>query len=273
VRRSRLVGAVSLLVAAVVTSCANTQREALPPAPPAVSTTTATSLVDYSSVPLATVEGKTTTTVNQGPGRARLVGTVVGPDGPVEGATVRVERLQGDSVVFRGDVATDADGRWQTGRIVGGRWRVRAWRAPDLADVRPEVVFLSEEQSRALTLPVDRFGAPFVTAAIAPDPPPVSAPANLEVAVSTQSVDGDGIVRSSPVPLTVVQLFASNVLIEGDNPRITDGAGRVSWQVTCAGAGPTGLFVSLEGGQLQAVPVASCAELPPPAPPQTAPPP
>jgi hypothetical protein len=259
----------SLLVAIGATSCANTKEEALPPAPPPVATTTSTTLVDYSTVPLAPVQSKTTTTVNQGPGHARLLGTVVGPDGPVPGATVRVERLQGASVVFRGDVGTDPEGKWQTGRVVGGRWRVRAWRGPDLADVRPETVFLSENQTKALTLPLDRFGAPFITAAIAPDPPPVSAPANLVIAVNSQSVDGDGIVHSSPVPLSVVQLFASNVLIEGDNPQFTDGAGRASWQVTCASAGPSGLFVSLQSGTLQSVPVAPCTE---PAPPPTTPP-
>jgi hypothetical protein len=264
---------VSLLVLIAVTSCANTKEEALPPAPPAIATTTSTSLVDYSTVPLAPVESKTTTTVNQGPGRARLLGTVVGPDGPVDGAVVRVERLQGDSVVFRGDVLSDPEGKWQTGRLVGGRWRVRAWRSPDLADVRPEIVFLAEEQTRALRLPLDRFGGPSVTAAIAPDPPPPGVPANLVVAVNNQSVDADGIVRSVPVPLYLVQLFAPTWFIEGDNPQFTDGAGHVSWRVTCAAVGASGMFVSLQSGQLQAVPVPPCTEPPPPPPPPTTAPP
>jgi hypothetical protein len=251
------------VAAAVLTACASTDQETLPPAPPTVSTTT-TTLVDYSTVPLAPVPGKTTTTVNQGPGRARLVGTVVGPDGPVPGAVVRVERLQQESVVFRGDVATDAEGRFQTGRIVGGRWRVRAWRAPDLADVEPETVFLEATETRSVTLPLARFGEPVVTAVIAPDPPPVAEPSNLKVAVTQPSVDAEGIVHSTPLPLVVVQLFAPNWLILSDNPQFTDGAGTVTWTITCVNAGPSGMFVSLASGNLRAVNVAPCGEPPPP---------
>src|SRR5687768_15462234 len=70
------------VVVALGAACAEPEEEALPPVPPIVSTTT-TTLVDYSTVPLAAVETKTTTTVNEGPGRARLQGTVVGPEGPV----------------------------------------------------------------------------------------------------------------------------------------------------------------------------------------------
>jgi hypothetical protein len=252
-----------LVVVAVATACADAEEEALPPAPPTVSTTT-TTLIDYSTVPLAPVANKTTTTVNVGPGRARLTGTVVGPDGPVPGATVRLERLQEDSVVFRGDIVTDAEGKWQSGRLVGGRWRARAWRAPDLADVRPETVFLEAGETRGLTLPLDRFDAPVVTAAIAPDPPPVSEPVNLRVAVMLPSVDGEGIVHSAPIPLLVVQLFAPNWLIESDNPQFTDGEGKVTWVVACIEAGPSGMFVSLPSGDLRAVDVAPCGVPPPP---------
>lgn len=255
-----------LVVVAVAAGCANAKEEALPPVPPTVSTTT-TTLIDYSTVPLAPVESKTTTTVNQGPGRARLVGTVVGPDGPVPGATVRVERLQQDSVVFRGDIVSDPEGKWQTGRIVGGRWRVRAWRAPDLADVRPETVFLESTQTKGLTLPLDRFDTPVVTAAIAPDPPPVAEPVNLVVAVTRPSVDSEGIVHSAPIPLLVVQLFAPNWRIASDNPQFTNGEGKATWLVACVKEGPSGVFVSLHTGDLHAVAVPACGVPPPPPPP------
>lgn len=260
-----------LVVAAVAAACADTKDEALPPVPPTVSTTT-TTLIDYSTVPLAAVESKTTTTVNQGPGRARLVGTVVGPEGPVPGAIVRVERLQQNSVVFRGDIVTNAEGKWQTGRIVGGRWRVRAWRAPDLADVRPETVFLESSQTKGLTLGLDRFDKPVVAAALAPDPPRVAEPVNLAVAVTRPSVDAEGIVRSAPMSLLVVQLFAPNWIIQSDNPQFTDGNGRVTWLVACVNPGPSGMFVALQGGELQPVSVPPCVPPPPPPAPGATPP-
>jgi hypothetical protein len=255
---------VSLLVVALgAVSCAKTKEEALPPVPPTVATTS-TTVIDYSTVPLAAVDTKTTTTVNQGPGRARLSGTVVGPDGPVPLATVRVERLQDDAVVFKGDIFTDADGRWRTGRLVGGRWRARAWRAPDLADVKPATVFLEAAQSKSLQLKLDRFGAPAVTASIAPDPPMLGANANLVVAVSTASVDAEGVVRSTPVPNFLVQLFAPSFAISNPNAVATDAAGRVAWVVLCRVPGPSGMFVNLESGTPQSVDVGACAEPPPP---------
>lgn len=258
---------VSLLVVAVgAVACAKTKEEALPPVPPTVSTTS-TTVIDYSTVPLPAVATKTTTTVNQGPGRARLSGTVVGPDGPVPLATVRVERLQDDAVVFKGDIFTDAEGKWRTGRLVGGRWRARAWRAPDLADVKPTTVFLEATQSKSLQLKLDRFGAPAVTSSIAPNPPRLGANANLVVAVSTASVDADGIVRSTPIPNLLVQLVAPNFLISYLSPLPTDANGRVTWTVLCGSPGPSGMFVNLQSGGSQPIEVAACVEPPPPPPP------
>ena len=89
-----------LVVVAGTVACAKTKEDALPPLVPTVPTTT-TTLVDYSTVPLAAVASNTTTTVNQGPGRARLSGTVVGPDGAVVPlAVVRVERRGNTNVTI-----------------------------------------------------------------------------------------------------------------------------------------------------------------------------
>jgi hypothetical protein len=239
------------------------QEEALPPVPATVPTTS-TTLIDYSTVPLAAVENRPTTTVNQGPGRARLSGTVVGPDGIVAQAVVRIERLQDDAVVFRGDILTDAEGRWRTGRLVGGRWRARAWRAPDLADVRPETLFLEANQSRSLRIVLDRFGGPAVTASIAPDPPRVGAPAHIAVSVTSAAVDANGVVRSTPIPNMLVQLFAPNYAISNTNAIPTDADGRASWLVSCIVPGPGGMFVNLESGKPQPLELSSCAEPPPP---------
>jgi len=257
-----------LVVVAGTVACAKTKVDALPPIVPTVPTTT-TTLVDYSTVPLAAVASNTTTTVNQGPGRARLSGTVVGPDGAVVPlAVVRVERLQDDAVVFRGDIVTDAEGKWRTGRLVGGRWRARAWRTPDLADVRPDTVYLEASESKSLQLKLDRYGAPAVTASIAPDPPIVGAQANIAVAVTSASVDAEGIVRSTPVPNLRVQLVAPNFAIANPNAVLTDADGHVTWLVSCTLPGPSGMFVNMENGTPTGAPqpftVSPCTEPPPP---------
>src|SRR5205814_1608336 len=113
----------------------------------------------------------------------RLSGTVVGPDGPVPLATVRVERLQDDAVVFKGDIFTDATGKWRTGRLVGGRWRARAWRAPDLADVNPTTVVLEAGQAKAVRLTAAHSRGGLRRAAA-----PAAAPGPARVGVVAQPV-------------------------------------------------------------------------------------
>src|SRR4051812_7852675 len=70
----------------------------VPPVPATVVLETSTTAPDLTGVGLAAVAtGRTTTTsIALGPGAAALNGTVVGPDGPVPGAVVHVERLVGD---------------------------------------------------------------------------------------------------------------------------------------------------------------------------------
>jgi hypothetical protein len=254
---------------AMLGACTDAKDEALPPVPPTVSTTS-TTVVDYSTVPLAGVQTKTTTTVVGGPGRARLGGTVTGPDGPVAGATVRLERLQDDAVVFRGDVATNDQGRWLSGRLVGGRWRIRAWRAPDLALVTAQIVFLEAAQSTSLPLALQRYTGVAVRWAVAPDPPPIATPTDLAFAITRTSVDANGVVRSAPIPNLPAQLFGPKWLIGGKNPQFTDADGHVSWTVACSEAGPQGMFISLFTGDIRPVTLAACGTPAPPTPPTTA---
>lgn len=252
-----------LVVAAATAACAKTREDALPPVVRTVPTTS-TTLIDYSTVALAAVQSNPTTTVNQGPGRARLSGTVVGPDGPVPGAVVRVERLQDDAVVFKGDILTDADGKWRTGRLVGGRWRARAWRAPDLADVRPDTVYLEASQAKSLQLTLDRFGAPAVTASVAPDPPIVGAQANIALAVTTASVDAEGVVHSAPLPSFWVKLIGPTLAISGADSAPSGADGRVTFLVTCTAPGPSGVAAMLQSGASQPLTMPACTEPPPP---------
>src|SRR5205085_7477933 len=120
----------------------------------------------FSGVALPPVPGRTTTSVDNGPGKARLVGNVVGPEGGVPGATVHVERLVGDTVLAT-DVASNLDGTWQVNGVKGGRYRVRGWRAPDLALVGPVVFFLNGDETRTISLALGRYGGNGVAASLA----------------------------------------------------------------------------------------------------------
>lgn len=240
--KPRLLAALAAL--ATLTACQARAVEPLPPAP-SVPPTTTTTIIDYSGVGLAGVGGRTTTTVAMGPGKATLTGIVNGPDGPVPGAVVHAERIVGDASATT-DILTGPDGRFAMPTIFGGRYRVRAWKpAPDnLALVEPQVFFLEGSEKKDLTLTVARFQGVSVTAAIAPDPPLIEAPANLVVQAVSRSVGNDGIVRSAPLPAVRAELFGT-----GDWRVLTpvattaDDAGRARWTLECRRVGKQPLSV------------------------------
>jgi hypothetical protein len=223
-------------------ACVSGSGEQLPP-PPNIPTTTTTAVPDLSGVGLPPVPGKTTTTIAIGPGRATMGGTVVGPDGPVPGAVVHAERLVGESVAAV-DVLTNADGTWQIKDVLGGRYRVRAWRVPDLALTQPQVFFLDGAEKKALNLSLARHQGMAATAAIAPNPPVVGSPANLVVQVTVRGVDERGVVRATPVSGVPIELFgAGDWRVTTPNPTSTDGGGRARWQLVCRRPGSQPLSV------------------------------
>ncbi|MGH9085316.1 MAG: carboxypeptidase-like regulatory domain-containing protein [Acidimicrobiales bacterium] len=171
---------------------------------PTTDPTVPTSVVDYSGVMLAGVPGETTSTIVEA-GTATLSGSVQGPGGLIPGATVRIERLVADREV-RTDVLTGADGRFILGGVPGGRYRVRAFLAPSLIQLEPEVRFLADDEEHTFDLAVEQVGGLVVRADVAPDTPIVDEPVNLVASVMTRTVGADGILRSTPVAGTTVEL-------------------------------------------------------------------
>jgi hypothetical protein len=165
----------------------------------------------------------------------------------VPGATVRVERLVGTTIGTM-DVATQPDGTFAVPTILGGRYRVRAWRAPDLALVKPEVFYLQSSEPKKLALRVDKYDGGQATASIAPNPPEVGEPANLLVLYASTVVGPDGVVRATPVPNASLQLLGSGVQLDTANPVTSDANGIGQWRVRCSSIGPVALLVAVVGG-------------------------
>jgi hypothetical protein len=240
----RRLAALLLASCAVLAACGvDGDVDPLPEPPSGVAASTTTTPPDYSGVPLAGVHGQTTTTIGLAPGRAHLGGTVTGPDGPVPGATVRVQRLVGDSLVTT-DVVSRANGTWRLDQIKGGRYRVRSWRTPDLTQGPPQVFFLEGSEDKAVNLVVERKHGTLVSAGMAPVPPFVGQTTSLVVGLRARTVDGLGVVRSIPLANVEVTLavFGDWRLLSA-NPVITDPGGRARWQLSCRSIGPQGLAV------------------------------
>jgi hypothetical protein len=118
---------------------------------------------------------------------------------------VRIERLVAGREV-RTDVVTGPDGRFLLEGVPGGRYRIRAFLAPTLAQLAPEIRFLEDGEDHAIDLTMESFGGVSVLADVAPDPPVVDGAVNLVAVVLNRSVDADGVVRSVAVPGISVEL-------------------------------------------------------------------
>ncbi len=236
------------IAAAVVALAGACQPKTIPPLPPppSVPATTTSTTIDFSALGLPEIPGRTTTTVAMGPGKATLAGVVVGPDGaPVPTAVVHAERLVGDGAATM-DVLTGGDGRFEMATVLGGRYRLRAWKqAPDnLALVEPQVFFLEGSEKKDTTLKVTPYTGVAVTAAIAPDPPLIDTPANLVVQAVDRAVDANGIVRSVPIPGVRAELFGTgDWRVQTPVATGTDGAGRARWTLVCQRVGQQPLSV------------------------------
>ena len=249
-----------VLLALLMAACTRGAVDELPAPPTTGPTTSTTARPDLSGVVLADVPGATTTTVVLTPGEAALQGIVAGPDGLVAGATVLIERLVGDGV-GAATVITGADGKWTAPNILGGRYRVRAWRAPDLALTTPLSFFLENKESRDTDLKVESYSGVVVTSAVAPSPPVVDEPVRLVARAYTRSVDEQGIVRNQALPSVQLELIGSSQWkVETANPTFADDSGQADWILRCTNLGSHALAVRVGGsGEAQPLRLPACA--------------
>ncbi|MBV9284270.1 MAG: carboxypeptidase regulatory-like domain-containing protein [Acidimicrobiia bacterium] len=268
-KRPAAIVLLAVLASGLLGACSKKGGYNFPP-PPKVDANQSTTVPDYSSVELARVSGRTTTTINNAPGQAHISGFVVAPQlatspptsvtgppqtaapaaqpGAVPGATVHVERLVGDATVVL-DVATNPDGSFHIDNVQGGRYRIRAWRTPDLALTTPVVFFLNgTENKTGVNLQLTQYTGTNVAPAIAPSPPIVGDPVNLAVQVTSVVVDPTGVVRATPLVGAQVDLQGSGAWqLQSPTTQFTDNSGEVIWRLTCTSTGTQPLSVSVNG--------------------------
>jgi hypothetical protein len=193
-------------------------------------------------------------------GGAKLSGTVFGPDGPVEGATVRLERFVGDDF-GREDIATNRDGRWEASGLIGGRYKVRAWVRPDLATVEPQAAFVSNKDGEAtLDMRVERFDGEQLQGALDVADPAVGQIHTLRALVSRVEVDDQGIVSGVGLEGREVELvLLGGLRVVGEKKAMTDADGFAELSVVCMVTGVHG--VTLRSAELSTdVELPECAD-------------
>jgi hypothetical protein len=196
------------------------------------------------------------------PGQATLNGTVIGPSGPVAGATVEADRFVGDAVATV-QTTTAADGSWSLASILGGRYRIRAWQQPSLAMTTPQILFLSGREKHTMTMQLTSFTGPVVASAFAPANPEVGQVDNLVIQVTNPAVGADGVVRNLPdTGVSVTLIDGPEWQVYNGNPLPTDSTGQVLFQVSCLAAGTLALSAQVGVGTAVDLQLPNC--VPPP---------
>lgn len=187
---------------------------------------------DFSQIVLPAFPGETTTTAPISEGRSTIRGVVVGPEGGVPGAVVRIERLVGGVVQSR-ELATDENSGFIVQGVPGGRYRVRAYQAPLLTMIEPEIFYLEDGGDRELRLNTETFEGMTVRASTTPAAPIVGQAVSLAVRVAQRTVDPDGVGREVPAPNVPVRVRAPGWTETDDPVGITDADGVVVFQFSC----------------------------------------
>lgn len=246
-RSRRPVAVATLLLAVAVSACRSGRPETASPTTsslPGVATSAVTAPV---TVPAGTPRTTTTLLAELTGGQARLSGTITGvPD--LNGITVRIERFVGDSVATT-EVPSDG-GSWSLEGIPGGRYRVTAFRSPDVGQVAPEAFFLGATENRTLNLVVARAGEGAITATVNPSPPPLDRPFRLTVQMTNSSIDAQGRIAQTGRSGVGVQLVVGpGLLIDSEPVVLTDGNGNAVWQLQCTAPGPVPVAIVVGNGR------------------------
>lgn len=214
----------------------------------------------------APVGGVTTTTGPAiGPGTASLTGTVTDQSGrSVPGATVEIDRVVGGQFVAATTTAA-ADGSWSFHGILGGDYRVRAWKAPNVDMSTPSQLFLANGASQSVDLQATAYPTDQIQVAINPSTPTVGQPMDLVVQVNNPAVDGAGVLTTPPVAGAVVTLVnGNNWQVDNGNPLTTNSNGQVMFEVTCSAAGSDALSAEVDNGTPADLSMPPCAPAPSP---------
>jgi len=179
-------------------------------------------------------------------GKANITGSVTGPEGPVEGATVRIERFVGGRGGFA-EVTTNEEGTYSALNVYGGHYRVRAWLAPDLTTAEPQTTFVPADVDRTIELAVQPFNANHLQAALTRGDPHVGEFVILEALLVNEEIDEDeGIIKGEGIKDVEVTVVPKENLLWDILERtvITDEDGYARFTLVCQEVGVWPMIVS-----------------------------
>ena len=240
-----------------------------PAAAPVTTVPTTTSTTSTTVRPTTTTTLRATTTVitllQMGPGDASIGGTVLGPAGPVDGATVHIERVVG-KLTASTELTTAGGGSWNMPALLGGSYRVRAFKAPDLGQSPVETFFLAANERKIVDLRLPAVGGDRVAATVNPNPPRVGQPASVTIQIGVGRVDAQGKSSITPRPGVVMGLVGGPGIVVESAPQVAaDANGSAAWAIRCSAEGASTVTLSVGNG-VTTVKLPACIAGPAPAP-------
>jgi hypothetical protein len=241
-----------VLLSLLVAACTSSDPGAAPDTTALQETSTTAARTSTSGRPTSTSSTIRPTTSSTmlgfGPGDASIVGTVTGPAGPVSGAVVRIERLVGKDIAST-DITTSGGGTYQLGLILGGSYRVRAFRPPDFGTSAVEAFFLAANDRKVVDLKLPPAGGERLTATVTPNPPRVDQQATLTVQYGSGRVDDQGRPSVTPIPNVLMTLNPGAGIVLESSPQVrTDANGSGSWFIRCTAEGASALQLTVGNG-------------------------
>lgn len=256
------IGVLALLAAA----CSDPEPEVAPATTvPTTTSTTSTTLTATTTSTTLRPTTTVTTLLQMGPGDASIGGTVLGPAGPVDGATVHIERLVG-KLTAATELTTAGGGSWNMPSLLGGAYRVRAFKAPDLGRSPVETFFLAANERKILDLRLPAVGGERIAATVNPNPPRLGQPASVTLQIGVGRVDGEGRSSITPRPGLVMTLVGGpGIVVESPPQALTDANGSAAWNIRCSAEGANTVTLTVNNG-VTTVKLPACIAGPPPAP-------
>lgn len=166
-------------------------------------------------------------------GTASLSGVVLGPDGPVPGASVEIQRHTAVGVAFR-TVAADDAGSWRASGLLGGRYRVRAWLPGVLAMGSSEVAFLAGGESKEFEFLLWGIDPSPSLELVKNDEVYLGVPATIAVVLTRPVIDDRGVVVTTPIAGSPIIVSASqNMSVLSEPTQLTDADGVARFAIVC----------------------------------------
>ncbi len=255
------------VVAFVAAACTSSDPSAAPATTSPETTVSPTSTSVRPTTTSTTLRPTTTVTtlLQMGPGDASIGGTVVGPAGPVDGATVHIERLVG-KLTASTELTTAGGGSWNMPALLGGSYRVRAFKAPDLGQSPVETFFLAANERKIVDLRLPAVGGERIAATVNPNPPRVGQPASVTIQIGVGRVDAAGKSSITPRPGLVMALAGGPGIVVESAPQVTtDANGSAAWNIRCSAEGANTVTLTVGTGATT-VKLPACIAGPAPAP-------